>query len=265
MTRLDPTMFLLATALATVAAANPAGVEFPGNLRSAVGELRSALRIMPVYSQHSAEVVNSISKWVSDAVKDHSIDEVIEALRTAIPVEMDDGKRWRHDRDLPAAPGIPIVASVATWRSENREVVVLRFDRVLRPEESAYLRSTLPMLIAKVGDEVVVGSTKQWSYLGECETMCGFHGFLPGPAGALPDVLLSRGPKGTGSFVTLGQVHFSEQAWNVVWEDSIGDCCGTISFEPQRAVLSYDYGYERVKGGPPLMREEQVRLKYGGK
>ncbi len=266
MTRLCTAMLVFMSSIATaeVSSPHPAGVEFPRDVQGEVEELRSTLRTAPVFTQHSAQVVDSISKWVSNTIKDHSTDEVVAALRTAIPVELDEGKAWRPDRDLRATPDVPIAASIARWHSANREVVVLRVDRIPKAEPSPYLLSSLPMLIAKVGSEVVVGGVKQWNYLGDCKTMCSFHGFIPGPADSLPDVLLSMGPKGTGSFVTFAQVHFSGGSWNTVWEDD-EPAVAAITFDPREGVLSYRYGIERVKEGTPPTREEQVRLKYGGR
>ena len=264
MTGLFLGMFLFVTAMATADAVHQADVGFPGDLRGEVEGLRSTLRAAPVYTQHSAEVVDSISKWVSGTIKNHSTDEVIAALRTAIPVELNDGKVWRPDRDLRAAPDVPIAANIATWRSANREVIILQLDRIPKAEPSPYFLSSLPVLIARVGEDVVIGGVEEWSYLRDCETMCSFHGFIPGPADALPDLLLSMGPKGTGSFVTFAQVHFSERVWKTVWRDEV-PAVAAITLDPREGVLSYRYGIERVKEGTPPTRVGQVRLKYGGK
>jgi len=261
-----------AAACATLVAGVPASaVDLPQQLSQQIAQLKS-LRAggkVPELKEQADIAGDAIYRWAIAAMTEAPAQQVVSALQTAVPVvtnEMSLG--WSERQQALYRHDAEVVISATVWGKGDKEILAIRVDQLSidldRKPTEQFLLSRPPVLIAKDRKGVVVGNLDpcdgpmRYRFRYHLWSVYTFHGFVAGPRGAWPDVVLSEGPRGSGGWMTPIQAHVeagAKKEWRVVWEADQDYPGGSLQFDGQSNRLTVSYTGE---GSP-----EKLMLKHG--
>jgi hypothetical protein len=254
---------LVASAASVVCAAP---IEAPDSLRKGVLELTS-LRSngnRMGYAARADAVGNQLYEWVIASLARASANEVIAALKAMVRVRTNESALSPAQREAAIeSHDAEVVFVAAMWTKDDRQLLAVRVDhRVFTEDRSDYLVSRPPIVIAKDRRGLTLGNFDDCSQpfrFGQdllTWNVFTFHGFVHGPKGSWPDLLVSRGPEGSGRFVTPIQAHLvtgSPAEWRIVWgaHPDDGDAGGTLRLDERSNLLTM---WSSAWTGPLQMR-----------
>ncbi len=164
--------------------------------------------------------------------------------------------------DVP--PESRIYYSSLSWSGKDKSLYVLQpYCFLPYYENNSFITSFEPRIYTKVGEELSLTKVSKLTPVlarGPGPNMSMLHRLLPGDnQQALPDIVWSLGPSGSGSYVYVSQLHYipDKGTWAEVWHHSFPEVLNA-TYDEGRLIVTCSYGVQE-----PLTIHD-VELQWGG-
>lgn len=190
-----------------------------------------------------ASVTTALYAWVSEEIKQQSPNAILKALSSHILIDTNEHLvKWETRINFLDTNIAPRIAALL-WKSGSKELLCMKLDL---PEETlripGYSVSYGGIIIAKEKDATVQFKFPDGGISTATRPIFCFLGLLAGSDGSQwPDIIYSEGPAGSGNFIYLHQIHYSEEkkTWEVVWNTNRAHASAVRFLYPQEVQIEF--------------------------
>lgn len=227
--------------------------EKPIDIQSAIDELRKRVHYDLEENKRRKLIVNDIYSWIRHEFVVSSGKKAVTSSRKTFPLISDQRdiqwKKRSHFRYKNIDKTLLI--DELSWKTQEDDLLITQIDYMTFLLDKKYMRSAPPQIFLKkkLSDKIIIYDLNDWKYSGLGSTFYTVHGFVHRDGVVCPDVLISMGPVGSGSFVYFVQMHYDNlmQHWVKVWEFWHSYIIN-VEYPDKNGKLSATYIVDKYKG-----------------